>query len=56
MSRSTDSGITWEQTSTRISPVEIISSVFPQVDAGDPGRIAITYLGSEDSSNSANQS
>ena len=50
MSRSTDSGQSWEQNSTRISPVEIISSVFPQVDAGDPGRIAITYLGSENAS------
>jgi len=50
MSRSTDSGQTWEQNSTRISPVEVISSVFPQVDAGDPGRIAITYLGSENAS------
>ncbi|HJL96696.1 MAG TPA: sialidase family protein [Candidatus Poseidoniaceae archaeon] len=48
MSRSTDSGETWEQTSTRISPVEVISTAFPQVDAGDPGRIAFTYLGSED--------
>jgi len=48
MSRSTDSGDTWEQTSTRISPVEVISTAFPQVDAGDPGRIAFTYLGSED--------
>ncbi|MEC8152070.1 MAG: hypothetical protein VX068_05425, partial [Candidatus Thermoplasmatota archaeon] len=37
----------WEQESIRISPVEVISSVFPQTDAGDPGRIAITYLGSE---------
>nr|MBC8517634.1 exo-alpha-sialidase [Euryarchaeota archaeon] len=50
MSRSTDSGDSWEQTSIRISPVEVISSVFPQVDAGDPGRIAITYLGSENAS------
>ena len=49
MSRSTDSGETWEQESIRISPVEVISSVFPQTDAGDPGRIAITYLGSENS-------
>ena len=47
MSRSTDSGESWEQESIRISPVEVISSVFPQTDAGDPGRIAITYLGSE---------
>ena len=50
MSRSTDSGESWEQTSIRISPIEVISSVFPQVDAGDPGRIAITYLGSENAS------
>ena len=50
MSRSTNSGETWEQTSIRISPSAIISSVFPQVDAGDPGRIAITYLGSENAS------
>lgn len=49
MSRSTDSGDSWEQESIRISPVEVISSTFPQIDAGDPGRIAITYLGSEDS-------
>ena len=50
MSRSIDSGETWEQESIRISPVEVISSVFPQTDAGDPGRIAVTYLGSENSS------
>ena len=48
MSRSTNSGETWEQTSIRISPSAVISTVFPQIDAGDPGRIAITYLGSED--------
>ena len=47
MSRSTDSGETWEQESIRISPAGVISSVFPQTDAGDPGRIAVTYLGSE---------
>ena len=50
MSRSTDSGETWEQTSIRISPIEVISTAFPQIDAGDPGRIAITYLGSENAS------
>ena len=50
MSRSTDSGETWEQTSIRISPSAVISTVFPQIDAGDPGRIAITYLGSENGS------
>lgn len=49
MSRSTDSGETWEQESIRISPVEVISSVFPQTDAGAPGHIAVTYLGSENS-------
>ncbi len=47
MSRSTDSGDSWEQTSIQISPIEVISIAFPQIDAGDPGRIAITYLGSE---------
>jgi len=47
MSRSFDSGETWDQESIRISPVNVISSVFPQTDAGDAGRIAITYLGSE---------
>ena len=36
MSRSTDSGDSWEQTSLRISPVEVVSSVFPQIIAGDP--------------------
>tara|TARA_B100000575_G_scaffold220313_1_gene180761 strand:- start:622 stop:2103 length:1482 start_codon:yes stop_codon:yes gene_type:complete len=50
MSTSTDSGQSWTQTSVRISPNEVISTAFPQVDAGDPGRIAITYLGSENSS------
>jgi len=48
MSRSTDSGNSWEENSIRISPAGVISSVFPHIDAGDPGRIAITYLGSED--------
>lgn len=48
MSRSTDSGESWEQTSLRISPVEVVSSVFPQIIAGDPGRMAVAYLGSED--------
>ena len=47
MSRSLDSGESWEQESIRISPVNIISSVFPQTSAGDPGRIAIAYLGSQ---------
>ena len=50
MSRSTDSGESWEQESMRISPIEVVSYAFPQIDAGDPGRIAITYLGSENSS------
>ena len=48
MSRSMDSGNTWDQTSIRVSPVEVISATFPHTSAGDPGRIAITYLGSED--------
>ncbi len=50
MSRSMDSGNTWDQTSIRISPVEVISATFPHTSAGDPGRIAITYLGSENAS------
>ena len=50
MSRSTDSGETWEQDSIRISPVEVVSYAFPQIDAGDPGRIAVMYLGSENAS------
>ena len=47
MARSTDSGDTWDSESLRISPAGVISTTFPQTDAGDPGRIAITYLGSE---------
>ena len=50
MARSIDSGDTWDSESIRISPVEVISTTFPQTDAGDPGRIAITYLGSENGS------
>ena len=50
MSRSTDSGETWEQDSIRISPIEVVSYAFPQIDAGDPGRIAVMYLGSENAS------
>ncbi len=48
LARSTDSGASWDETSLRVSPKAIISSTFPQIDAGDPGRIAVTYLGSED--------
>ena len=47
MSTTTDSGETWTQESIRISPAQVISTAFPQIDAGDPGRIAVTYLGSE---------
>jgi hypothetical protein len=50
MSRSTDSGESWEQDSIRISPIEVVSYAFPQIDAGDPGRIAVMYLGSENAS------
>ena len=50
MSRSIDSGDTWEQESIRVSPVEVISATFPHTSAGDPGRIAIAYLGSENAS------
>jgi len=50
MSTSVDSGESWAQDSMRISPIEVISTTFPQIDAGDPGRIAVTYLGSENTS------
>mgnify|MGYP002213253011 CR=1 FL=1 len=50
MSRSIDSGNTWDQTSIRVSPIEVISATFPHTSAGDPGRIAIAYLGSENAS------
>ena len=36
MSRSTDSGNSWEENSIRISPAGVISSVFPHIDAGRP--------------------
>lgn len=48
LSRSTDSGVTWEQASIPVSPLRIVSSTFPHIAAGDPGRIAVAYLGSED--------
>ncbi len=48
MARSTDSGNTWDETSLRISPVEITSATFPHIDAGDPGRVAVAYLGATD--------
>ena len=50
LARSIDSGETWEQESLRISPAGVISTAFPQTDAGDPGRFAVTYLGSENGS------
>ena len=50
MSTSVDSGDSWTQESMRISPIEVISTTFPQIDAGDPGRVAVTYLGSENAS------
>lgn len=49
LSRSTDSGVTWDATSIPISPEGVISTTFPHIDAGSPGRIAVAYLGSEDS-------
>ena len=50
LARSTDSGESWEQESLRVSPAGVISTAFPQTDAGDPGRFAVTYLGSENAS------
>lgn len=46
MSRSTDSGGSWEQESIRVSPNDTVSATFPHIDAGDPGRIAVAYLAS----------
>lgn len=48
LSRSTDSGSSWDSVSIPVSPEAVISSTFPHIDAGTPGRIAIAYLGSED--------
>lgn len=48
LSRSGDSGRTWEQTSIRVSPPEVVSAAFPHATAGSRGRVAFTYLGSED--------
>lgn len=48
LSRSIDGGSTWDSRSTRVSPDHIASATFPHIDAGDPGRIAVAYLGSED--------
>ncbi len=48
MSRSYDSGSSWEQTSSLVSAPDVISTTFPHVDAGDAGRVAVTYLGSTD--------
>lgn len=48
LSRSTDSGSSWDAVSIPVSPEAVISSTFPHIDAGSPGRIAIAYLGSED--------
>lgn len=47
VSRSTDGGATWDKTSLRASPATVVSATFPQIQAGDPGRIAIAYVGSE---------
>ncbi len=46
VSRSTDGGKTWDTTSLRASPSNVISTTFPHIQAGDPGRIALAYLGS----------
>lgn len=48
MSRSFDSGNTWEQTSIQVSPDGVISSAFPHIDASSPGHIAVAYLASTD--------
>ena len=48
MSTSTTSGSSWDAP-VPVSPPEIVSTTFPHIDAGDPGRVAIAYLGSDDS-------
>ncbi len=48
LSRSGDQGKTWDPHSLRASPAEVVSATFVHAQAGDPGRIAIAYLGSED--------
>lgn len=48
LSRSTDGGATWDATSLAVSPPEVVSTTFPHIAAGDPGRIAIAYLASRD--------
>jgi hypothetical protein len=47
LSRSLDGAATWDQKSLPVSPPEVISTTFPHIAAGDPGRIALAYLGSE---------
>jgi PKD repeat protein len=45
-SRSIDSGQSWGS-AYRLSPATVTSATFVQMQAGDPGRIAVAYLGSE---------
>ncbi len=47
MARSTNSGSSWDTKSIRVSPDHVTSATFPHIDAGDAGRIAVAYLGSE---------
>ncbi|GIR00486.1 MAG: hypothetical protein CM15mP9_1890 [Methanobacteriota archaeon] len=42
-------GESWEQESLRVSPAGVISTAFPQTDAGPP-EICCSYLGSENAS------
>ena len=44
MARSTDSGDTWDSESIRISPAGVISTTFPQTDAGDPEELQLLTL------------
>ncbi|HET6398671.1 MAG TPA: PKD domain-containing protein [Candidatus Thermoplasmatota archaeon] len=47
LSRSTDGGATWS-TGVRAIPAQVTSATFVHAVAGDPGRVAVAYLGSED--------
>ncbi|MEA3189711.1 MAG: hypothetical protein QOD77_293 [Thermoplasmata archaeon] len=48
LSRSTDGGGKWDALSLVASAPSVVSTTFPHIQAGDPGRIAVAYLGSED--------
>ncbi len=48
MSRSLDGGDTWDEQSTLVT-ADLGSTVWPAANAGDPGVVAVAYIGTEDS-------